>query len=74
MVTPLGCNNVDLLATKGHMISSQNHNPMGKQYLSQKHLCCKKGEPKKVQVTERPKDVISLWGQEEKLHQLGCIY
>jgi len=28
--------------------------------LSQKHLCCKKGEAKKVQVTERSKDVISL--------------
>jgi len=25
--------------------------------LSQKHLCCK-GEDKKVQVTERPKDVM----------------
>jgi len=36
--------------------------------LSQKHLCCKKGKDKKVQVTERPKDVISLWGQEEKLY------
>jgi len=35
--------------------------------LSQKHLCYKKGEDKKVQVTELPKDVISLWGQEEKL-------
>ena len=34
----------------------------------------KKGEAKKVQVAERPKDMISLWGQEEKLHQLGCIY
>jgi len=35
--------------------------------LSQKHLCCKKkGEAKKVQVTEWPKD---LWGQEEKLYQ-----
>ena len=30
------------------------------------------GELKKVQVTEWPKDVISLWGQEEKLYQLGC--
>ena len=28
----------------------------------------------KVQVTEWPKDVISLWNLEEKLHQLGCIY
>ena len=34
----------------------------------------KKGESKKVQVTERPKDVISLWDQEENLYQLGCIY
>jgi len=34
----------------------------------------KKGEPKKVQVTERTKDVISLWGQEEKLYQLSCVY
>ena len=34
----------------------------------------KKGKAKKVQVTERLKDVISLWGQEEKLHQLGCVY
>jgi len=33
----------------------------------------KKGEDKKVQVTEQPKDVISLC-QEEKLYQLGCIY
>jgi len=33
----------------------------------------KKGKDKKVQVTEWPKDVISLWGQEEKLYQLGCI-
>ena len=33
----------------------------------------KKGEPKKVQVAEQPKDVISLWGQEEKLYQLDCI-
>jgi len=34
----------------------------------------KKGKPEKVQVTKRPKDVISLCGQEEKLYQLGCIY
>ena len=34
----------------------------------------KKGKAKKVQVTEQLKDVISLWGQEEKLHQLGCVY
>jgi len=31
----------------------------------------KKSEAKKVQVTEWP---ISLWGQEEKLYQLGCVY
>ena len=42
--------------------------------ISQKHLSWKKSKPKKVQVTEQPKDVISLWGQEEKLYQLGCIY
>ena len=30
----------------------------------------KKGEDKKVQVAGRLKDVISLWGQEEKL---GCV-
>ena len=34
----------------------------------------KKGKAKKVQVTEWLKDVISLWGQEEKLQQLGCVY
>ena len=28
----------------------------------------KKGKPNKVQVTEQPKDVISLWGQGEKLY------
>ena len=28
--------------------------------LSQKYLCCKKGEAKKVQVAERPKDVVLL--------------
>ena len=28
--------------------------------LSQKHPCGKKGEDKKAQVTEQPKDVISL--------------
>jgi len=40
--------------------------------LSQKHLYTvkKKGKAKKAQVTERPKDVISLWGQ---LYQLGCL-
>jgi len=31
----------------------------------------KKGEDKKVQIIEQPEDVISLWGQEEKL---GCMY
>jgi len=47
------------------------------QILSHKHLCCKKKnkrEDKEVQVTERPKDVISLWGLEGKLYQLGCVY
>jgi len=34
----------------------------------------KKGESKKVQVTEQPKNVISLWGKEETLYQLGCMY
>ena len=34
----------------------------------------KKGEDKKVQVAERLKDVISLWGQEEKLYQLGSAH
>ena len=34
----------------------------------------KKGEDKKVQITEQTKDVISLWGQEEKLYRLGCVY
>jgi len=33
----------------------------------------KKGEPKKMQVTERLKSVKSLWGQEEKIHQQGCV-
>ena len=33
----------------------------------------KKGKAKKVQVTEQLKDVISLWGQQEKLHQLSCV-
>ena len=43
--------------------------------VSQKNIpAVKKGKAKKVQVTERLKDVISLWGQEEKLHQLGCVY
>jgi len=37
-------------------------------------LLLKKGEDEKVQVTEQPKDVISLWGQEEKLYQLDCVY
>jgi len=30
--------------------------------LSQKYHCCKKGEAKKVQVTEQLKGVKSLWG------------
>jgi len=29
--------------------------------------------PGPVQITEWPKGVISMWGQEEKLYQLGCI-
>jgi len=33
----------------------------------------KKGEPKKVKVTERLKNVKSLWGQEEKIDQQGCV-
>jgi len=33
----------------------------------------KKGEAKKVQVTERLKSVKSLWGQEEKVYQQGCV-
>jgi len=41
--------------------------------LSQNIFAVKKGEDKKVQVTEQPKDVISLWDKEEKLYQLGCI-
>jgi len=28
---------------------------------------------KKVQVTERLKGVKSLWGQEEKIYQQGCV-
>ena len=31
----------------------------------------KKGEDKTVHVTERPKNVISPWSQEEKIYQLG---
>ena len=42
-------------------------------YLSKNISTVKKGEPKKVQVAERPKDVISLWGQEEKLYHLGSV-
>jgi len=34
----------------------------------------KKRRGQEKQVTEWPKDVISLWGQEEKLYQLGCVY
>jgi len=33
----------------------------------------KKGEAKKVQVTERFKGVKSLWGQEENIYQQGCV-
>jgi len=33
----------------------------------------KKGEDKKVQVIERLKGVESLWGQEEKIYQQGCV-
>jgi len=44
-----------------------------KSIISYPKNICKKGEAKKVQVTERPKGVISMWGQEEKLYQLGCI-
>jgi len=33
----------------------------------------KKGEAKKVQVTERLKSVKSLWGQEEKIYQQGWV-
>ena len=36
--------------------------------LSKNISAVKKGKDKKVQVTEWPKDVISLWGQEEKLY------
>jgi len=35
---------------------------------SKKHLRYKKGEAKKVQVTEQFKGVKSLWGQEEKIY------
>jgi len=41
--------------------------------LFQKHLWCKKGEAKKVQVTEWLKGVKSQWGQEEKIYQEGCV-
>jgi len=43
-------------------------------FLSQNISAVNKGQAKKVQVTEWPKDVISLWGQEENLYQLGCVY
>jgi len=33
----------------------------------------KKGEAKKVQVTEWLKGVKSQWGQEEKIYQQGCV-
>jgi len=38
-----------------------------------KHLRCKKGEAKKVQVTEWLKGLKLLWGQEEKIYQQGCV-
>ena len=41
---------------------------------SKNSFAVKKGKAKKVQVTEQLKDVIWLWGQEEKLHQLDCAY
>jgi len=34
----------------------------------------KKGEAKKVQVTEWLKSMKLLWGQEEKIYQQGCAY
>jgi len=33
----------------------------------------KKGEAKKVQVTEWLKGMKSLWGQEEKIYQQVCV-
>jgi len=33
----------------------------------------KKGELKKVQVIEQLKIMKSLWGQEEKIYQQGCL-
>jgi len=33
----------------------------------------KKGEAKKVQVTEWLEGVKSLWGQAEKIYQQGCV-
>jgi len=33
----------------------------------------KKGKAKKVQVTELLKVVKSLWAQEEKIYQQGCV-
>jgi len=38
-----------------------------------KNLWCKKGEGKKVQVTEQLKGVKLLWDQEEKIYQQGCV-
>jgi len=43
-------------------------------YYPKNTSAVKIGEDKKVQVIEQPKDVISPWGQKEKLYQLGCIY
>ena len=61
--------------------SPKRHVPLPPTAIQSSQIDCpknisavKKGEAKKVQVTERPKDVISLWGQEKRLYQLGCIY
>ena len=43
-------------------------------YISYPNFAVKKDIDKKVQVTERPKDVISLWNQKENLYQLGCVF
>jgi len=33
----------------------------------------KKGKAKKMQITEQLKYVKSVWGQEEKIYQQGCV-
>jgi len=33
----------------------------------------KKGKPKKVQATDWLKSVKSMWDQEEKIYQQGCV-